>query len=529
MVTSINFKRVLFILLIISFVFTVRTKAQAPSINWQRNYGDVRDDYSGNIINAGNGTLIATDIEQKMDATGAFFYYLGVKKTDHFGNLIWAKLFSPAVINNLPAAQNQYQFTPTWIKEDNSTGNITINTYMPNPNSITGPFFALLTLDSNGNFIDNRRFKGLLCEKPSSDITYTITVNGNPNVAGGYSQDSIHLYIWGSDLSTDTLIKHIAIKQQFLSSSDSTIFFQYLPTDMYRYPGNSIILLTQLQTMAFVNCSDCDNIQQLATDILVYEFDNTGTLITSKDIKNNSTSIYAPGLVHSEVNNSYCVYWNDWPQGAAYGISHLIELDHSLNQLNDAALDWSYSKIISNNAANGFYAIGTSDNDSIFPHIHGQTDVVAASFDIDGSQFWKQAFGGSDFEFARDIAATPDGGLVFFSDAQSSDGDVASPLGGRDAWLVKLGGLVNGIQGTTTNSMMVYPNPACSYLYVQSSDEIQKITMLDIMGKTVKEVHYQNVKGTVSIDIRGIAPGSYILQTTTADQYTKSTRVQVTD
>ena len=125
------------------------------------------------------------------------------------------------------------------------------------------------------------------------------------------------------------------------------------------------------------------------------------------------------------------------------------------------------------------------------------------------------------------MVATPDGGIVFFSDAQSSDGDVASPLGSRDAWLVKLGGQVNEIKELSTNSLMAYPNPTSSYLYIQSPDEIQKIRMVDITGKTVKEANYPNLRGSVSIDIRGLARGSYILEATTADQFTKTTKVQI--
>ena len=52
---------------------------------------------------------------------------------------------------------------------------------------------------------------------------------------------------------------------------------------------------------------------------------------------------------------------------------------------------------------------------------------------------WQRSFGGNDYETARDIITTPDGGYLVLGETNSTDGDVIAGYGGtKDIWLLKL-------------------------------------------------------------------------------------------
>ena len=57
----------------------------------------------------------------------------------------------------------------------------------------------------------------------------------------------------------------------------------------------------------------------------------------------------------------------------------------------------------------------------------------------DGSLEWEKIFGGSKHDEAYSIQQTTDGGYIVSGYSESSDGDISSPKGGEDYWILKLG------------------------------------------------------------------------------------------
>lgn len=56
-----------------------------------------------------------------------------------------------------------------------------------------------------------------------------------------------------------------------------------------------------------------------------------------------------------------------------------------------------------------------------------------------GDMQWQRSFGGNDYESARDIIVTSDGGYLVLGETNSTDGDVTPGYGGtKDIWLLKL-------------------------------------------------------------------------------------------
>ncbi|MCW3127243.1 MAG: C-terminal target protein [Bacteroidetes bacterium] len=506
-------------LLTIIYSFTF---AQAPSINWQHSYGSVQSDNAARVQNAANGHLIVTSVESREDPTGVYYYYLAVRNTDQFGRIVWERFFNPMAINNLPNSSNVFDFTPQWVHVG-AAGDMVIDISIT-PQGM--PFHDLLHLDSTGAFLDHNTFIASLTARPSDNETYTVRINGNPNLVAGYSHDSLHLTMYRHYLDIDTPVWETSFEQTLLVSVDPDIFWTYMPGDIIRDADGNILLIAILQTDLLQHCTDCGP-TGLYNDIVLYKFDSTGHLLLSKDLLHNSETVIEPHIIQSEMNGSYWITWRDWQQYQPHGNTRIIELDHNANILSNHPTGWHYSKVIQNATADGFYALGSADEDSVFPGLHGQNDAVVAAFDIDGAELWRAPYGGSDFEFARDIITTADGGLLFFSDATSADGDVASPQGSTDAWLVKLGGVPSGLHDAKQEALTVYPNPSHGTLQVTAHEPITHTTITDIAGQAVSDVVYSGAADHITLRTSGIATGSYVLTVTTTTGVQRAYRITV--
>ena len=69
---------------------------------------------------------------------------------------------------------------------------------------------------------------------------------------------------------------------------------------------------------------------------------------------------------------------------------------------------------------------------------NGAADLWVIKVSDNGELFWDSAIGGSNFDVARSVNPTSDGGFVIAGSSRSSDGDVAKNQGQNDAWVVKI-------------------------------------------------------------------------------------------
>ena len=98
---------------------------------------------------------------------------------------------------------------------------------------------------------------------------------------------------------------------------------------------------------------------------------------------------------------------------------------------------------ISPSADGGFFVAGlTRSTDGDVTGHHGNVDAWVIKIDAKGNLIWQKALGGSHFEHARAVQATPDGGCVVAAITGSDDGDVTGFHGAamltNDCWVVKL-------------------------------------------------------------------------------------------
>lgn len=68
----------------------------------------------------------------------------------------------------------------------------------------------------------------------------------------------------------------------------------------------------------------------------------------------------------------------------------------------------------------------------------GFSDALITKLDANGNKLWVKAFGGSNVDEAKAIAATPDGDFIVAGFSGSNDGDISNKLGFDDFWIMKI-------------------------------------------------------------------------------------------
>jgi hypothetical protein len=88
---------------------------------------------------------------------------------------------------------------------------------------------------------------------------------------------------------------------------------------------------------------------------------------------------------------------------------------------------------------NGYIIAGGSDsNDTDISNPIGSYDFWVIRLSSDGTLIWEKSFGGDQIDEARAIVATVDGNYMVAGDTRSANNDVSDNKGGADLWLIKL-------------------------------------------------------------------------------------------
>ena len=100
-----------------------------------------------------------------------------------------------------------------------------------------------------------------------------------------------------------------------------------------------------------------------------------------------------------------------------------------------------FANAITANADGTYYIAGytiSSDGDVTGYHGSGALDCWVIKIDAAGNLLWQKTLGGSDFDNARSVQSTADGGCILAGSTSSSDGDVTGNHMYGDYWVVKL-------------------------------------------------------------------------------------------
>ncbi|GAA4109177.1 lipoprotein [Aquimarina addita] len=89
----------------------------------------------------------------------------------------------------------------------------------------------------------------------------------------------------------------------------------------------------------------------------------------------------------------------------------------------------------------GFILIGSSESvDFDITNSKGSYDFWVLKINTQGTLVWQKSFGGSEIDVGYTIGATGDGKYIIVGDARSTDGDITSPKGNADLWMIQIDG-----------------------------------------------------------------------------------------
>jgi hypothetical protein len=99
------------------------------------------------------------------------------------------------------------------------------------------------------------------------------------------------------------------------------------------------------------------------------------------------------------------------------------------------------ARAIINTSDGGYLVSGSaSSNNGDVTGVHGGDDVWVIKINANGELQWQKTFGGFKSDYARSMAATPDGGYVIVGASESINGDLTTNKGSFDLWVLKING-----------------------------------------------------------------------------------------
>ena len=205
--------------------------------------------------------------------------------------------------------------------------------------------------------------------------------------------------------------------------------------------------------IGYTNSNDGDVSSNMGlNDVWLVKLDASGTISWEKSfgfsgndkgfsiIQTIDGGYFINGIIDVTASNGE---GNNKPQqGHAGGDYWGIRLDANGNKVwrnyfGGSFTDTSYDCIETDDA--GFILIGSSDsNDVDISGNKGSYDFWIVKIDMNGSFVWEKTYGGSEIDEARSIVKTSDGNYIIVGDSRSSNGDISSPKGAADMWLIKI-------------------------------------------------------------------------------------------
>jgi hypothetical protein len=499
----------------------------APKIEWSRCYGglDTARSFLNNsltgdrklsptkdggyiftsqvLTNTGDVTGVHQTIEHSAD--------VWIVKTTSSGSIQWAKSFGG---NNMEDARSIIQTSDGGYAFCGFTGSVDGDP--PKPLKTTSTDGWIVKLDSVGNIQWQRRVGG-----PDIDFLYSIvqTSDGGFIVAGdsrSIGNESLHNH--GSDdawvIRLDSAGNTIWEKLYGGSYGDVAYSILQLKDDGYLFVGS-----TYSSDGDVANKHDGTYYEAWAVRL-----DTAGAIIWQRTYGG------------SEVEEAFSVVAT--PDGgfgiAAYAFSQdgdvtgkhdstenrdiwILKIDSLGNKEWDKCLGGSShesAESILLTQDSGFVITGSTqsnDGDVSGLFLKGP-DTWVCKLSSTGSLQWQKVLGGTNFDQGGCAVQTPDHGYLVYSLTTSTDGDVTGNIGGRKAWLVKLGAETNGVEDATSSQTLndPYPNPTTSEVRMALSpaSPLREITFYNQAGMRFS-LDYR-IEGSVAVvDLHTLRAGVY--------------------
>jgi hypothetical protein len=401
-------------LLFISFIFSIISHSQMPTIEWQKCFGGssyehVNGDDATSIIQTNDGgyALISSTKSSDGDVSnfsGDNFGDIWVIKIDSVSNLQWQIC--------LGGNSNDFSYS---IKETNDFGFLVMGfTQSNNGNALNyhgnGDLF-LVKLNQNGSIVWNKCFGGSGFDETGKNN------NG----------------IYGTDFFPEHLIETSDAGFVILSctrSNDGEVIGCHPPlTGLTYFQDLWLIKINYLGNIEFQKCIGGSNIDIPIS--LVKDSIYGGYLILSCTQSNDGDFIFNHGSIDiavTKIDSTFNILWSKCLGGT--------NNDYASSIIQDQNGDLLIS------------GLTASNNGDIINYHGGPADVCIFKLDHNGNIIWSKTYGGTGDEGSinspiQNVKLIPSGNneYIFSTITSSNDGDVSINYGSYDYWVAKIDAL----------------------------------------------------------------------------------------
>lgn len=149
----------------------------------------------------------------------------------------------------------------------------------------------------------------------------------------------------------------------------------------------------------------------------------------------------------------------------------------------------------------------TYSNDGDVTNFHGGNDWWVVKLNSAGVMQWQKALGGSASDNSWCVRQTSNGGYIVVGSSSSTDGDITNNIGGADFWIVKLTPDDDSMATLDQqfSQLEIFPNPAKDVVHFSKSIDGE---LFDASGKKIL-----TIKKAESVNVSSLSKGVYILKT----------------
>lgn len=422
-----------FLLPISIILFTLSLHAQVD-ILWEKSYGGSSSDRAYSVISNADGGYLLVGSTQSTDGdvtgySGANDFW--VVKTDMEGNLLWQKTYGGS---DEEVALDAIELADGFILFGYSAS---LDGDMTDMHGVAD--YWLLKIDFSGNLIWQNNLGGSLIDH-GHEVHQTS--DGGFILCGQSKSTNFEASGSGNNGKNDFWI----VKTDSLGNLQWQKAYGGSEADI----GNAILVTDDGGFVAcgYANSSNGDIGENMGFgDAWVFRCDSNGEIIWSQ-VFGGSGDDFARAIIPASTGGYFLVGGTSSNNGDIIGGNGSTDI--WLLKLDDAG-ELIYSEVLGGSGfdvaydvlsypGGGYLIAGASNSvNGDIPVTYGATDFLVLKVNEEGGVEWIQNFGGSASEEFRSVIAGIYGGFIASGFTESSAGDISSPKGGYDFWLVHFG------------------------------------------------------------------------------------------
>lgn len=475
--------------------------SQVYHVLWEKSFGGSSSDLFRKIQKTSDGNYIVAGHTKSDDGDGVSNH--GVPSTADFllvninnsGVLNWRRCFG--------GSSNEYAYD---VKQATDNGYFITGYTTSNDGQVTGYHGAqdmwVVRTDADGVILWEKCIGG-----SSADLGTSICatadggclVGGLTNSKDGDITDTVGSF-WVVKLAASGNIEW----QRNLGSTDNDVAYDVLQ----KSNGHYIVA-------GYTASVDAEATSHGEQDGWVLELDDTGAVVWGKTYGGSKNDLFY--TIKPALGGGYYV------GGSAQSTDGHVTGNHggTINGAGDAWLvkiddtgSIVWQKPYGGSKDESITGIDISTDSTVFVAAWTNSTNGDVSFKKDSTDYWRliidkngnieneKTVGGSSYEVANGIVATEDKSCIMVGYTNSTNGDISTPLGGLDGWVVKIA--IDESVGEPGASLqpLVYPQPCHQQLHITLQDFSGKaeVRITDITGRCVYSTNSTTAGITIATD-----------------------------